>query len=143
VDLIPHLVRAGFQQIIYPSDLLDASAVRDTLVKALARPDPQRVPLLHRLLPHSWITEEDYPLFPLATVVVYPPDDRRGDRLFRAIRRASQNGVRFPAMVNVVHEALHLTSEGKQFTEHVDGLREPLKSFWALLESNAELPAFF
>ena len=143
VDLIPHLVRAGFQQIVYPSDLLDAPAVRDTLVKALARPDPQRAPLLHRLLPHSWITEEDYPLFPLATVVVYPPDDRRGDRLFRAIRRASQNGVRFPAMVNVVHEALHLTSEGKQFTEHVDGLREPLKHFQALLLSSEELPAFF
>ena len=76
-------------------------------------------------------------------MVLYPPDDRRGDRLFRAIRKTNQNGIHFPAIVNIVHEALHLTSEGKQFTEHVDGLSEPLRHFQALLDSTEELPAFF
>lgn len=143
VGLIPQLVRAGFQQVVYPFGLLDDPALRDKLIRALAQPDPQRPPLFHRLLPHTWITEEDCPLFPLTTVVLYPPDDRRGDPLFRAIRKTNQNGIRFPAIVNIVHEALHLTSEGKQFTEHVDGLSEPLRHFQALLDSSEELPAFF
>lgn len=143
VDVIPPLVRAGFQQIIYPLDLLEDSVLRDELIRTLARPDPQRPPLFHRLVPHTWIIQQDYPLFPLATVVIYPPDDRRGDRLFRSLAKTNENGIRFPATVNIVHEALYLASEGKRFTEHVDGLREPLKHMQVLLDSGEELPAFF
>lgn len=143
VELIPRLVGAGFQQVIYPAELLESAAIRDVLIRDLARPDPQFLPRFHRLLPHTWITDQDYPLFPLATVVVYPPDDKRADGLFRAIRRASEGAPRFPATISIVHEALHLTSEGKRFTEHVDGLREPLDHFEDLLLDGQEMPSFF
>ena len=75
VDLIPQLVHAGFQQVIYPADWLEDAALRDRFVRALATPGPHQQPNFHRIVPDRWVYEKDYPLFPLATVIVYSPEN--------------------------------------------------------------------
>lgn len=142
-ELIPDLVRSGFQQVIYPEELFEAGVLRDRIVAALAQPDPLRPPQIHRLVPEAWIVEDGYPVFPLATVVIYPADDTRADRLFRSLRRLRRDGIEFPALINIIPEGLHLASEGKRFVEHVDGLTESMERLQELLQGSQEMPTFF
>ncbi|MCX6042597.1 MAG: helicase-related protein, partial [Caldilinea sp.] len=114
VELIPDLVRSGVQQLIYPEELLAEPVVCDRIVAALAEPDPLRLPQIHRLIPEAWVVEDNYPLFPLATAVIYPTDESRADRLFRSLRRLRRDGIELPGLINVIPEGLHLASEGKR-----------------------------
>lgn len=143
LELIPELVNIGFRQVIYPVELLDDPEIRKTFVKALAQPNPQRPAHFHRLVPDKWLLEQAYPLLPLGTVVLYPPEDRRADRLFICIERAITQGIRFPGMINIVHEGLYLKSAGKQFLEHVDGLSESLEQVLEILKQKQQVPEFF
>jgi ATP-dependent DNA helicase RecQ len=143
VELIPDLVRSGVQQVVYPEELLDEPAVRARIVAALAESDPLRPPQIHRLIPEAWLVEDDYPLFPLATLVIYPTDESRADRLFRSLRRLRQDGIELPGLINIIPDGLHLASEGKRFVEHVDGLTESIERLQELLQGSQEMPAFF
>lgn len=138
VGLIPILVQAGVQQIIYPKELLDEATRRVQVLSALASSNPHKPPVLHRLVPDSWVVHEGYPLFPLATAVIYSPDARAADELFRSLERGRANGVVFPATVNVVHFSLYLASAGKFFLEHVDGLTEPIGRAQELLSASEQ-----
>lgn len=142
-ELIPDLVRSGIQQVVYPEELLDEPTIRDRIVQALAQPDSLRPPQMHRLIPEAWVVEDAYPLFPLATVVIYPTDESRADRLFRSLRRLRLDEIELPALINIIHEGLHLASEGKRFVEHVDGLTESMERLEELLQGSQEMPAFF
>jgi len=141
--LIPELVKFGFRQVIYPVEMLDDAVLREHLVKELAQPDPQRPAHLHRLIPDRWVVEEDYPLFPLGTVILYPPDDRRADRLFRKVQRLAEQGLHIPGTINIIHERLFLPSAGKLFAEHVDGLTESLERFQELMKQSQQPVEFF
>jgi hypothetical protein len=112
-------------------------------VAALAEPDPLRLPQIHRLIPEAWVVEDNYPLFPLATAVIYPTDESRADRLFRSLRRLRRDGIELPGLINVIPEGLHLASEGKRFVEHVDGLTESIERLKELLQGSQEISAFF
>lgn len=136
VDILPPLARFGFQQLIIPDALFENAELGSKLVRDLAKQDEDYTFYPHRLIPISWmIDRERPPLLPLATVLVYPPDDRAADRVYRKIKAAHDNSVQFPACVNIVHNALHLASEGKPFVEHVDGLTESFGVLRALLLS--------
>lgn len=141
--LLPELVKLGFRQIIYPFEMLDDHALRDRLIKELAQPDPQRPTHFHRLIPDRWITEEDYPILPLGTVILYAPDDRRADRLFRKMKQLCEQGLYLPGTVHIVHERLSLSSAGKSFVEHVNGLTESLERFQELIKSQQQSVEYF
>lgn len=141
--LMPMLVRNGFQQIIYADEVLADQDKANALIRALAQPGAQRLPLPHRLLPESWITGAEYPLFALATIVIYPQDDRRADMIFRALGQAQKGGVRFPGLINFLPEGLVLAGQGKRFLEHVNGLTEPIERFQSLMATSDEEPTFF
>lgn len=143
VELLPGLVHCGFQQVVYPEELLQDEAIRDHLVQELAQLDPQRPPYLHRLIPDTWVVEENYPLFALATVVLYPTTDKRANSLYRALKRHKDRGIHFPGLINIIPEGLFLSSEGRHFVEHVDGLVESVEELANILQKGKELPAFF
>ncbi len=142
-ELIPDLVRVGIQQIIYPTELFADPALRDRIIMTLAQSDPLRQPQLHRLIPDAWIIEDDYPLFPVATTVIYPVDERRADQLFGKLRELEQTSGDLPGIINIVTAGLHLRSIGKAFTEHVEGLTESIERLQELLQSSQEVPTFF
>jgi superfamily II DNA/RNA helicase len=136
LELLPEVVRLGFQQVIIPDDLLTDHDRSAAFVRALARHDREFTVYPHRIIPVSWIGHRNRtPLFPLPSVIVYPTDDRSADRVYQAIKLAEKQGVYLPACINIVHTALRLPSEGKQFTEHVDGLQESLDYFVAHLKN--------
>jgi ATP-dependent DNA helicase RecQ len=141
--LLPVLVNAGLQQVIYPVGLLDDNALRRRILSLLAEPGALQQPVQHRLVSDAWVVQGHYPLFPLATLIIYPPDDRGADRLWRALNRAEQEGIRFPATVHVIHASLAPATLGGQFTQKVDGLAEPAERLLALLRREQETPDFF
>jgi superfamily II DNA/RNA helicase len=141
--LIADLMKAGFQQIVYPSGLLEDRILRDQVIQALAQPDPHRPVHIHRFLPDRWITEKDYPLLPLNTALIFPPDDRGADRLFRTMQHAHELKIVFPATMNIIHEALYLPSAGKRFIEHVNGLTETVGWLQSTLKGSQMLPEYF
>jgi len=129
-ELLPEIVRLGFQQVIIPDDLFADRDRSATFVRALAQYDREFTVYPHRIIPVSWIGHRNRtPLFPLATVIVYPTDDRSADRVYQSVKMIEKQGVYLPACINIVHSALRLPSAGKQFTEHVDGLSEPFHRF--------------
>lgn len=135
-SLIIDLVQAGIQQVIYPAELLDEPVRLEQLLSGLAKPSAHTLPQLHRLIPAKWVITDNYPLFPLATAVIYPTEDLAADQLFKALKRARAQGISFAGTVNVIHSSLFLASEGKHFLEHVDGLKEPLERVRELLRAN-------
>lgn len=137
-SFIADLVHAGIQQIIYAKELLDEPTRRDQLLADLAKPSAYKLPHLHRLIPDLWVVNNNYPLFPLATAVIYPPGDRAADELYRALQHVRAEGISFTATVNIIHSALYLKSEGKHFLQHVDGLNEPIERVQALLHAAEE-----
>lgn len=139
LEILPEIVRLGFQQVIIPDDLLADHNRSATFVRALAQHDREFTVYPHRIIPVSWIGHRNRtPLFPLPSVIVYPVDDRSADRVYQAIKHAEKQGVYLPACINIVHTALRLSSVGKQFTEHVDGLSEPFDSFSDLVSHIAK-----
>ena len=142
-DLIPALVGAGCQQVIYPEGLLDDADLREQILIALASPGPMQQPVVHRVVPDYWLTEKDYPLLPLPSAIFYPPDDRHAGRLFESIVNAMDRGIALPAIVHVVHEAVYLKKVGRRFLEHVDGLNETVAGLLELLKGAQMPPELF
>jgi hypothetical protein len=117
--------------------------LQERLIKDLAQPDPHRPPHLHRLIPDKWVIEEDYPIFPLGTVILYSSDDRRADRLFRKMKQLYEQGLRIPGVIHIIHERLFLSSAGKPFSEHVDGLTESVERFQEGINQSQHSVEFF
>lgn len=134
LDLFVDLCHAGFQQIIYPIELLENPEVRDRFVRALGAFN--RPMHTHRLLPACWIVEKCYPLFPLNTLIIYPPDEKRAVDLYTTVR-----GTDFPALLNIVHEGIRV--EQRRFTEVADGLNESVERLENLLHDTTSLPDLF
>jgi ATP-dependent DNA helicase RecQ len=134
MEVLPPLARLGFQQLVIPDALFEHPEVGAALITALAEQDKADMFYPQRVIPVSWVVErERTPLLPLSTVLIYPPDDRTASRVYQAVKAGVGQGVKLPACIHIVHSALRLTGEGKLFTEHVDGLTEPLDTFHAFL----------
>lgn len=132
VELLPLLAKLGFQQFIVPDTLLHRSGTE--IIRSLAALDKEYTFYPHRVMPVSWAMEREHPpLLPLATVMIYPTDDRSASRLYEVLKRS----VKLPACIHIVHTALRLTGAGKLFTEHVDGLSELFDSFLTLLKKTS------
>lgn len=130
MEVLPVLSGHGFQQLIVPDELCTLSDFGTRLVRALAEQDRELNFHPHRVIPASWIIARDRaPLYPLATAILYPVDDRKADKVFQAINAAVLRDVRLPACINIVHSSLRLFNGAKLFTEHVDGLTEPISGF--------------
>ena len=148
MQLLPILVHAGFVQVVFPDGLFDQDALRTRTIEALSNPDAQTQARLHRLLPMSWIVEEDYPLLPLPTVVVYPPEDNNANLLYKALERHRRRLEKSretapPGQIHIVHERLYLAAVGKAFIEHVDGLVNDWTWLQSRLQRTQEEESFF
>lgn len=119
LDLLPELVGAGLQQVILPSELLEERAWIDAMIRRLA----EHWHLVQVLLPSSWMTDgRGRPLYPLPTLVVYPPDDEGADVLFQAMGAAIARLVPPPPLIHLVHSAIELPSQRGQFLARVNAL---------------------
>ena len=136
-EVLPLLVRLGFQQLALPDELYTNTDQGADFVRALAQQDKEYTVQPHRVIPLSWVGQrERSPLFPLPTIIVYPTDDRAADRVYQALRTMEVQGVKLPACINVIHAALQLPSAGKLFTEHVNGLKESFDDFLRFLDKD-------
>ena len=121
--LLVALVRSGIRQVILPDEL----AADEAWVAELVGEDGLGDPTVgsHAILTAAWVADHwQRPVFPMPTVVVYPPDNAAADALHRAIgRREELRGV---PTVSVVHQALELPSLGGRFRDKVDGITLPI-----------------
>jgi hypothetical protein len=115
--LLETLISVGFTQVIVPDEIATEQMFAAELVR-LAGGYPQR---RQRLLSESLFTGPDdhvWTLYPMPTVVVYPPDSRRADRIYQ---RAKTPGA--VPRVSVVQRSLYLLSEHGLFLDRVNGLQ--------------------
>jgi len=122
-DLIITLVGAGIQQVLLPDELLSDIIWANKLVKGLGQ--HQRIP--HRVLTTDWLIddEEGQELYPLPTVVLYPPDDRKADQLYQTLqpRLRHAKGKEAIWQIHVVHRSLWLASQNGRFLDRIEGLQ--------------------
>ncbi|MEO8609324.1 MAG: protein DpdF [Chloroflexota bacterium] len=134
LPIMPLLARLGFQQLVIPDALFEHSDLGAVLIRSLAEQDKDYTVYPHRVIPVSWLVDRKRPpLLSLPTVMIYPPDDHTTNRVYQTVIAAEGYGVKLPACIHIVHAALRLTSAGKLFTEHVDGLTEVFDRFHTLI----------
>lgn len=118
----------GFEQIIYPEELFEDEKSAQSFIRSLADREADRRVFPHRILPLTWVIQGLVPLFALNTLVIYPTDKKLAFQLFNYLMVAKIDGIRFPAILNIVHGDQRFEDE-RRFLDVVDGLNEPLDWF--------------
>lgn len=116
-DLIALLVEAGIEQVVLPDNLMDDAIWAQNLVRRLARHKDKR----QRLVGAQSV--ERYGLFPLATAVFYPQQDKLIDALYRMLQIEFQPYLGTTPLIHVIHQSAWLTAENGRFLERVNGLQ--------------------
>lgn len=135
--VLADLVWAGMRQLLLPDEFLADQQWTRQLVQLLAGHA-----LAHQIIAHSEINQPT-PLYPLPTVVVYPPHNDEADRFHRRLRSTLRNVRKLDMpLIHLVPRLLFLASEGGQFMERIEGKSETLKNLQQLLKRWQE-PALF
>ena len=138
LDEIATVFWKGFEQIIYPTELLNEPSIRDEFVRKLADSTAfQREPYIHRLIPDHWLTENNAPLFALNTLVIYPIDPKNARKLYQRLITTRNDGVTIPYMLNIFHENQQF-DDGRQMLDVLDGITEPISWFIAAEQENED-----
>lgn len=116
-DLAALLVEAGIEQIILPDNLLDDTFWAQNLVKKLARHKDKRQRLI------GIRSLESSGLFPLATAVFYPRQDKLIDALYHTLQTEFQPYLGITPLIHVVHQSVWLARENGRFLERINGLQ--------------------
>jgi hypothetical protein len=126
------LIHEGhIQQIVMPDALLDDEAWATALVHDLSR----GVEIAHTLLPSRWLGARPHgTLYPVSTLVVYPPDDAHADTLYMDFMHCSRQLPTGTPVVYLVNRAVYLTSAGGLFVNRVDGVKMAFARLTALLQ---------
>lgn len=116
-DLTGLLIEAGVEQVVLPDNLLDDAIWAQNLVKKLSRHKDKR----QRLVGVNSV--ERYGLFPLATAVFYPPQDKLIDTLYRLLQTEFQSCWGIMPLIHIVPQSAWLARENGRFLERVNGLQ--------------------
>ena len=144
LDEIATVFWKGFEQIIYPTDLLNESSMRNKFIRKLADSTAsQRDPYIHRLIPDHWLIENNAPLFALNTLVIYPIDAKKARKLYQRLITTRDDGVNIPYILNIFHENQQF-DDGRQMLDVLDGITEPIGWFIAAEQEKEDddLPLF-
>ncbi len=137
-SLLRGLVRVGFQQLIFPMDLVYDEIWANEFVAQLA--DITLTP--HTIFADTWIlnTEsiEERPVYAVPTVVVYPLQDEQADQFHRAFQR-HDTLLRNVPMIAIIRRSLKLRSESGRYLERINGLSHSIDSLLARLGNPEEL----
>lgn len=128
LDDISRIFWKGFEQVIYPDELLANSEHRSRFIREIANPESGRPAFLHRLIPISWLITLNTPAFALNTLVIYPTDSVLAQRLYERIQGVETDNIQLPTVLNIVHIDQRF-QDGRKFTDVVDGLSEPIDWF--------------
>ena len=134
----------GFEQIIYPSELLADPDIRDAFIKQLATPPgSHRVPYQHRLIPHHWLMEKNTPLFALNTLVIYPTETITARKLHQRVQETEEDNIHIPSILNILHENQRF-DDGRPMQDILDGITEPIEWYIAAEEEieDDDIPLF-
>ena len=113
--LLSELVRSGFQQLVLPDALAADAGWTATLLEASG--DDQ----VHMLFDEFWVNNRRArPMFPLPTIVVYPPEGTIADRLYRSL--LDRPNIRAVPTISIVHQQLVLPTLGGRFRDKANGL---------------------
>lgn len=120
--LLVELMTSGYVQLVLPDELVADRSWTDPLIRELG---VHRHLGRHLLVDERWVHNHwERPMFPLPTVVVYPPDDAAADLLYRSLRERPE--LRDVPAISIVHHQLALPSLGGRFRDKVTDL--PIRS---------------
>lgn len=133
-DLMALLIEAGIEQIILPDSFLNDTIWAKNLVKKLARYKDKR----QRLVGAQSV--ERHGLFPLATAVFYPQQDKLIDALYCLLQTEFRPYFGVMPLVHIVPQSAWLAQENGRFLERVNGLQLTLDTLKkALAKSQVSL----
>lgn len=137
--LLVGLVRAGFQQLLLPTELVYDEVWATELVRALS--DCTLIP--HTIFSDDWIMEagnrEERPIYAVPTVVVYPLQDGHADQFHRVFRQHQNELLRNVQIVAIIRRNLVLKSESGRYIERINGLPHSIDSLLIRLGNPQEL----
>jgi superfamily II DNA helicase RecQ len=126
--LLVDLLDAGFQQYILDCTLIAKDGWFSELIKKLKQHHTMSP---HLLLSDEWVLASTMlPLSAIPTVIVYPPDDDRADRLYRVLQQRLDAGV---PRINIIAPTLYLVSERGYFKDRVNGLSQTTEALSTFL----------
>jgi len=117
--LLIDLVGVGFQQLILPETLLTDQSWIHNLASKLAR----FASIPHTIHADAWVQNgSGRPLYPVPTVVVYPPGDKDSDQFHRKFRQQRHAWETIVPLLCIVHQSLMLESEHGLYKSRINGL---------------------
>lgn len=138
--LFVRLVRAGVQQLVLPEALCEDGEWMRHLIIELADSDTPP----HLILPETYLAAATrYPLYPVPTAIVYPPDDEAADQIYTRFRAnyPTLAGGTTP-IIHIVPHASFLPSLGGFFISKVNGLQEDADQMANLLQEAEDYSPF-
>ncbi|GCE23213.1 protein DpdF [Dictyobacter kobayashii] len=133
--LLVQLVQLGFQQLILPDTILDDNRWCDALIQDLAHCTDKP----HLILPASWLTNDERPIYPVPTIAMYPLADDEADIFHQAFRRQGKRCFQHIPVLTIARRKLFLRSEQGTFINRINGLSYSLERLQEKLPDPDEL----